>query len=306
MRETIAEIKKKIHFPDKFDKDLWYEEQCQHDEVWHKHYIVGNAHTFPGRVHVYCTAQKEYTVESLCGMDRISPKAKIWMQGFLHGNQPSWPADEEGDQLDWEHPETVDFVQRLKRYYKHGVFRSKDVKRRKVSSKKPLTIFVYHEYDQETHRHKIQQLVEDGHFIGSELLFVGNSHFYDACPKGYELEWVNEPEKDERVQKAIEIARSTGQMETLKEKFERLAQKWRDNLPPSSDPGVLMSTPEYKEIERLGWNALPFIMEDLNRTGAFWFEALRKICNYDPVKKSSYGSVEKMIADWNEYLEGLF
>lgn len=92
-----------------FDEDLYYLEECGDDKKLHKHYILGNAHTHPGRMQCYCTNQDLYICTSLCEMEQLSEKAKIWINGFLCGNEPSYPLEDNEEILDLHKEKLIKF-----------------------------------------------------------------------------------------------------------------------------------------------------------------------------------------------------
>jgi hypothetical protein len=83
--------------PDDVDPELWfYSERCHgRDYVFDSHW-----HTHPGRMAVFCPHSTEwpnYRI-SLSEMPADLPTAtKYWVRGFLAGNLPRQPADDEDD-----------------------------------------------------------------------------------------------------------------------------------------------------------------------------------------------------------------
>lgn len=51
-------------------------------------FLVGNSHTFPGRMSAYCPTDGVHYSVSLSEIEDMSPDAVHWVAGFLVGNQP--------------------------------------------------------------------------------------------------------------------------------------------------------------------------------------------------------------------------
>jgi len=84
-----------------FDPQLWFmgDEHCPG-----KHYLIGNSHTFRGRMRAWCpTMQRSFSV-SKRGITECSLEAKYWIQGFLTGNEPDYPRNEDREPLPPEDP----------------------------------------------------------------------------------------------------------------------------------------------------------------------------------------------------------
>jgi hypothetical protein len=78
--------------PDDVDERLWIRTSgcADRDFVW------GNAHTFPGRMEAFCPHHRRDFSVSMNDVTEASAGARIWMAGFLRGNEPPPP---EGDDL---------------------------------------------------------------------------------------------------------------------------------------------------------------------------------------------------------------
>jgi len=51
-------------------------------------FLVGNCHTFPGRMAAYCPHRDQGFCVSLAEIEEMSPEAERWVRGFLAGNEP--------------------------------------------------------------------------------------------------------------------------------------------------------------------------------------------------------------------------
>ncbi|WP_273324242.1 hypothetical protein [Vallitalea guaymasensis] len=81
----------------KYDEKLWFE--LKNSNCKGRHYILGNPHTFNGRIMGYCTNKKVSFCFSITEISNMSLESEYWIKGFLSGNEPEPPVDEEGDTL---------------------------------------------------------------------------------------------------------------------------------------------------------------------------------------------------------------
>jgi len=83
-----------------FDEELWFDAECGGRDV-----VLGNAHTFTGRISAWCPGRRRAYNVSLGEMGRMSAATRYWVQGFLHGSEPRWPVDPaSGDPAEEELP----------------------------------------------------------------------------------------------------------------------------------------------------------------------------------------------------------
>jgi hypothetical protein len=74
-------------FPQQYDERLWFTHvQCQG-----RHYVLGAASTFPGRMLGWCPAKQCSFFFSKGEVEDQSEFTSIWIQGFLAGNVPRRP-----------------------------------------------------------------------------------------------------------------------------------------------------------------------------------------------------------------------
>ncbi|MBA2679049.1 MAG: hypothetical protein H0U76_11720 [Ktedonobacteraceae bacterium] len=75
-----------------YDEQLWFtQEGC--DE---KHFLQGNPHTFHGRMAAWCPREQAGLCVSKSEMLECSLATRYWVQGFLSGNEPAYPVDDDG------------------------------------------------------------------------------------------------------------------------------------------------------------------------------------------------------------------
>lgn len=89
-------------------------------------------------------------------------------------------------------------------------------------------------------------------------------------------------------------------METDRQKFERLRDKWLEETGLLSCAG--WSNKYYLQIIGMGERAIPFIIEDWETTDNHWFVALSSITGENPVKEESKGYIGEMKQQWLEFL----
>lgn len=106
-----------------FEKELWFE-LAGHCEG--KHYIAGNPHTFNGRISAYCPQKDVYFNISIVEIVDMSQEAKYWIKGFLSGNEPSPPFDEDDDLYPPTHEEYIHWKKSIELFHKTGYWYSVD------------------------------------------------------------------------------------------------------------------------------------------------------------------------------------
>jgi hypothetical protein len=74
------------------DERLWFEAPCGGRDLL----LQGAGHTFPGRMSAWCPHQSVAYNVSLAEMGNVSDEARYFALGFLSGNEPGPPADDEG------------------------------------------------------------------------------------------------------------------------------------------------------------------------------------------------------------------
>src|SRR5687768_17542365 len=112
--------------PPEHDPNLWFYDSCRQPGCEGRHYLVGNPHTFPGRMLAICPASpwewRAYNVSAQDVLERCSEQARYWVAGFLNGGEPWPPYDEEGDPLPRDHPDVLRWVKEVRRFHETGVW----------------------------------------------------------------------------------------------------------------------------------------------------------------------------------------
>lgn len=115
---------------------------------------------------------------------------------------------------------------------------------------------------------------------------------------GHRLE-VIDPNLDdgESVEVVIAAARSDASY-GLSERFNTLAERWRNDTAPLSSTSQIAMHPAYQEIIGIGRDVVPLILNDMKRQPAHWFWALRSITGEDPVAETDRGKLAAMTDAW--------
>lgn len=98
------------------------------------------------------------------------------------------------------------------------------------------------------------------------------------------------------------------QIETIEEKFKRLAENWRKDTEFLSSIHQIATHKDYQEIIGMGKDSVLLILQEMEQSPDHWFWALRAITEVDPVTDDIRGNMSKMTEAWlnwgriNEYL----
>jgi hypothetical protein len=93
-------------------------------------------------------------------------------------------------------------------------------------------------------------------------------------------------------------SKGTVPTETLEQRFNRLAEEWYRATAYLSSMSKASQHPAYQEIIRIGEEALPFLLRDLESTHRHWFIALKQITGANPIPPADAGNVPKMADAW--------
>lgn len=81
------------------DPDLEF--KSTHCDGWH--FLVGNPHTFTGRMAAWCQDKQAEIAVSVSEMTYVSLGASFWIRGFLSGSEPPPPVAESASaEAGWE------------------------------------------------------------------------------------------------------------------------------------------------------------------------------------------------------------
>jgi hypothetical protein len=102
----------------KYDERLWFTigEHCAG-----QHFILGNPHTFPGRMMAWCPRKGTSFFFSKREVETASAEAMAWIDGFLAGNEPAPPVAEDGD-VDFASDAYKQWTQEVERFHETGMW----------------------------------------------------------------------------------------------------------------------------------------------------------------------------------------
>lgn len=86
--------------------------------------------------------------------------------------------------------------------------------------------------------------------------------------------------------------------DSLRARFQRLRAEWKQRSRPMSNVAQMAMLPPYQRIIGMGWDAVPFLLEELQREPDQWFWALEAITEENPVPPEAAGVVQEMAAAW--------
>jgi hypothetical protein len=85
------------------------------------------------------------------------------------------------------------------------------------------------------------------------------------------------------------------------QRFQILADRWRQSTRAFSSIHAMVANPAYLEIVGMGRPALPLILSELRRQPDHWFSALVAISGENPVRDTDAGDVRRMTASWLDW-----
>jgi len=85
--------------------------------------------------------------------------------------------------------------------------------------------------------------------------------------------------------------------------FMKHSAEWRKDCAHLSSASEMATHPAYQQIIGMGREALPFILQELEREPDHWFLALRAITQEDPVPEEHRGRIKMMADDWIRWLK---
>ena len=84
-------------------------------------------------------------------------------------------------------------------------------------------------------------------------------------------------------------------------RFQRLADEWKKRSRHLSNTAQIAMLRPYQRIIGMGWDAVPFILAELQREPDQWFWALKAITQEDPVPPEAVGKVRLMAEAWIDW-----
>jgi hypothetical protein len=87
----------------------------------------------------------------------------------------------------------------------------------------------------------------------------------------------------------------------FRERFRRLAAEWKQQSRYLSNTAQMAMLKPYQRIIGMGFEAVPLILEELQRDPDQWFWALEAITEQDPVPTEAKGKVSLMAEAWVDW-----
>src|SRR5437868_5714577 len=87
----------------------------------------------------------------------------------------------------------------------------------------------------------------------------------------------------------------------IRSRFQRLAADWKQRSRYLSNTAQMAMLAPYQRIIGMGTDAVPLILQELQREPDQWFWALEAITDEDPVPPEAKGKVAQMAQAWIEW-----
>src|SRR4051794_5411744 len=87
-------------------------------------------------------------------------------------------------------------------------------------------------------------------------------------------------------------------METVEQRFCRLAETLEAAVRFQSSPMVRINHPAHREIVAMGPVVIPFMLREVEARHAHWYDALQEITGADPIPEVDAGIIARMAQAW--------
>jgi hypothetical protein len=101
-----------------YDKSLWF----HFDGCKGRHYLIGNPHTYPGRIWAWCPHEACTFFVSKSSMTKMSVKAEFWIKGFLCGSEPAPPVNKNGE-VNFSSKAFLKWKEKTEAFYETGIWK---------------------------------------------------------------------------------------------------------------------------------------------------------------------------------------
>ncbi len=85
---------------------------------------------------------------------------------------------------------------------------------------------------------------------------------------------------------------------TVESRFQRLANEWTRETGHISSVSDLINNRRYQEIIGMGWEVVPYLLNDLQEQKRFWFPALAAITGIRPFDSGDASNPRRMTHAW--------
>lgn len=87
----------------------------------------------------------------------------------------------------------------------------------------------------------------------------------------------------------------------LRQRFRELMDVWQKETLHMSSSSQMAMHPAYQQIIGMGPDAIPLLLEELQKKPGHWSWALRAITGENPVKDEHRGAIALIAQDWIEW-----
>ena len=101
--------------PEDVDPELWFER-----DDGHRLYLLGNPHTFPGRMYAYNATTGNRIMVSKEEIATAPSATRYWVLGYISGNEPGPPLGDDGVPIDPEDPLYETWSRAVRRFSETG------------------------------------------------------------------------------------------------------------------------------------------------------------------------------------------
>ena len=85
---------------------------------------------------------------------------------------------------------------------------------------------------------------------------------------------------------------------SIEARFRKLADEWSEKTIHISSVSDLINDTRYQQIIDLGWDVLPYMLDDLQKKKRFWFPALAAIAGVRPFDPGDLSNPRRMTEAW--------
>jgi len=108
-------------------------------------------------------------------------------------------------------------------------------------------------------------------------------------------QWISKAQVEDAIVRELAVPVAVLNTEA---KFHKLADEWAERTTHISSASDLISDTRYQQIIDLGWDAVPYLLDDLQRNKRFWFPALAAITGVRPFDPGDLSNPRRMAEAW--------
>jgi GAF domain-containing protein len=135
-------------------------------------------------------------------------------------------------------------------------------------------------------------LVSAGKFVGTLSLFAGDK--YEFHPSA--IDFLNNV-----ISSIATLVKKQKKKDKTSQRFAKLVEQWRNETGFMSSTSEAVMHPAYQQIIGMGEDAMPLLLEEVEKASGRWFWALKSIAGEDPVPENLRGETQEMIKAWIDW-----